>query len=286
MEGRVEQHDVGARIRLGRERIVAGHGDREAVRLRRRASGCHGGGRVVGGEDREIGPRRSERAGEDAGAAAEVDDGLGIRSDVPEERQQVARADVELGAGEGGTVGADPEAELGVELAQRVGAVTWFRTAGDDDARFLAAERGTHIGEVAAVDLVHRNRHVLEAAAADDDDIGRGPAGDRRRDLVEGGKAARQLHEHDARAREQRLVERMIRVHPLESRGRRVVGERELSGEWILVHAHRGRAVQGDRAEGEGSVVVADDDDLARSRDREVSRGLVEDQAVARVDRE
>jgi hypothetical protein len=92
------------------------------------------------------------------------------------------------------------------------------------------------------------------------------------------------LHQHDPRARRELRPQRQGAIGTGEPGTLGVARQRPLTDEQVLRDPYVPRAVQRHRTEGQRSVRVVDDGDLARSAGRDQLRGLVEQQPVGRID--
>ena len=287
MEGRIADDQVDTAIGHRGQVVIAAHVQGELVGGRGRGGRADRRGRLVDGDDGRLRVPARQLGGEDAAAAAQVHGGAHLGRHPFEEAEQEACAEVQLGSGEDAAVGTDPLVQLAVEAPRRKGQRAADGSAGDEDPRLLARQRGVDVAKTLAQDVVHRRRHVLHPTADQHGHVVRGAVGEDLGDFLEFGEALGRLDEDGARAAQRVHVQggAAVAIRPalLRAEAAGVGGQRELGDQVVLMNADVGCA-QREGAEGEGTVTVADHDDLARRRRGDRVRGRVQQQAVRGVD--
>jgi hypothetical protein len=123
------------------------------------------------------------------------------------DRQEQARARVELKTGEHAAMGADDQIELVAVVRPRVGRGARYRVFSDQDARLLLSEAGSHSTKVVLQHLVHPAAHVPDPAAREHAYVRLSVAGDRVGKLVQGsGRADRPQVRGDSALGHQRVA--------------------------------------------------------------------------------
>ena len=172
-----------------------------------------------------------------------------------------------------------------VLLRPRLRVVPGERMTGDDHPRLLPRVRHVEHVEGAAEHIVHPERHVLDPAPGEDDDLRVGMRGDEGRDVLQSVQCSRQPEQHDPCAGDELRTESERPERALQFEAACVLLESPLAGERILMHTDAGGS--GIRsAEGQRTVRVADHDESAGGCRRACRGGLVEDQPVGGIDGE
>ena len=103
-------------------------------------------------------------------------------------------------------------------------------------------------------------------------------------DLAEGVEALGQLTNDNRGPDEQLIGERQLAEPAVQPRSNRIVRQRLLAGDRVLMHSNVVRTMKRDGAERHGAIAVSDDDDLTGVRRLDGFTGLGQDKPVGRVD--
>ena len=205
VEGRVGDDDVEALrrpvVQLGGPVRLHGH----AVGLGRQQRRGDGGAAHVDGADPRGRVGAGQQGGQDARAAAQVEQLVAV--DVGAQLGEQAGAVVHLVRGEDLAVRDDADAQLGVGALAGPAQAAPPRSRGAQGPALRDAEGGRDRVEVASEDVVHRVRHGLLAACRDDPHPRVGPGGDAFGVVVEGRQGLGQAQPHEVDAGQRRLVE-------------------------------------------------------------------------------